>query len=60
MNREVNCKVNEFATESTEAQILKGTVCVLVNNTRDCALELNQLNNEIVSIVSSMFVLLNK
>lgn len=52
MNREVNCKVNEFGIESTEVQILKGTW--------DCALELNQLNNEIVSIVSSMFVLLNK
>lgn len=37
VNREVNCKVNEFATESTEAQILKGSACVLVNNTRECA-----------------------
>lgn len=37
MNGEVNCKVNEFAAESVEAQILKGCVCVLVNNTKECA-----------------------
>lgn len=28
MNRKVNCKVSEFATESAEAWILKGCVCI--------------------------------
>lgn len=43
VNREVNCKVNEFATESTEAQTLKRQcMCISKQYQGMCqALELN-------------------
>ena len=55
VNGEVNCKVNEFATESAETLILKGYVHFSKQHQGMCqALELNRLNYDTVSIVSSM------
>lgn len=56
-NGEVNCKVNEFTTESAEAQSLKGYMCISKQHQGMCqALEFNHLDYEIVSTVSSILV----
>lgn len=61
VNGEVNCKVNELATENAEAQILKGYVCISKQHQGMCqALKLIQLKYEIVSIVSSMLAVSTK
>lgn len=61
MNGEVNCNANEFATESAEAQSLKGCVYISKNHQGMCqALELHQLNYGIVSIASSTLVVWTK